>query len=66
MAEHELEFEVLPIKVIKGLKAGPNYKIKLPNYLIDCSHYEIPLAKYLLRRSKKNTQLFIFESLVAQ
>jgi hypothetical protein len=56
----------LAIKVLKGLKIGPNYKIKLPNYLIECSHYEIPLSKYILRRSKKNQQIFIYESLIQQ
>lgn len=66
LAEREMEFEVLPIRVLKGLKNGPNYKVKLPQYLIDCSHYEISLANYLLRRSKKNREIFIFESISAQ
>jgi hypothetical protein len=66
LAERELEFEVLPIKVLKGLKNGPNYKVKLPQYQIDCAHYEIPLANYILRRSKKNREVFIYESITAQ
>lgn len=61
-----MEVESLLIKVIKGLKVGVTYRIKLLPYTIDCSHYEIPLNKYLLRRSKKDSQLFILESLVKQ
>lgn len=35
----ESNYDILHIKVIKGLKAGTNYKIKLSSYIIDCSHY---------------------------
>jgi hypothetical protein len=55
-----VEFDVLPVKVAKGLKSGPSYKIKLSQYIIDCAHYEIPLTRYLLRRSRKSKQAFVF------
>lgn len=60
LAEREVEFEVLSVKVLKGLKNGPSYKIKLSQYIIDCSHYEIPLSRYIMRRSRKSKQTFIF------
>ena len=57
---------MLQIKVVKGLKNGPNYKIQLTPYVIDCSHYSISINGYLLRRSKKNHHLFILESMIKQ
>lgn len=66
LATEEAEFESLLIKVIKGLKTGVTYRIKLSSFSIDCSHYEIALNKYLLRRSKKDSKIFILESLAKQ
>ena len=57
---------VLDIKVVKGLKTGTAYKIDLGPYHIDCAHYEIPLSSYLLRRSRGEKKVLIFESTVTQ
>ena len=50
----------MSINVIKGLRNGP-YKIKLPSYIIDCGHYDIELKHFLLRKSKKHENNFIYE-----
>ena len=58
---------VVTIKVKKGLKEGPAYKLQLGPYVLDCGgHYEIPLQEYLLRRSRSEKKVLILESIIIQ
>ena len=58
---------MLQVKLIKGIKIdNKNVKINLRTMSLDCTHFDIDLSSYLLRKSKKDQNVFCFETIKDQ
>ena len=57
----------LEVKLLKGIKiTKKTAKILLRKLSLDCDHFEIDLSTYLLRKSKKENNVFCFETIEDQ
>lgn len=64
--DDEWELEEVSIKLLKGIKIKEATKIVFKDYSLDCKHFSIDLSRYILRRSKKDQNIYILETIVSQ
>jgi hypothetical protein len=64
--EEAWDLQEITVKILKGIKIKDQTKIVLKDLSIDCKHFSIDLSLYLLRKSKKDSNVYIFETITYQ
>jgi hypothetical protein len=54
------------VKPLKGLKLKGTARVVLKTFSLDCQNFQIDLSTYLLRKSKKEKDVFCFETVSPQ
>lgn len=62
----DFALEEVRVRLVKGIKMKESSRVLLRELSLDCKHFQIDLSSYLVRNSKKDSKIYILETMVAQ